>query len=73
MATNPDAPVTLTILRDGAPVGRYAGADVDPQTSEVTVNGDRLYKLIHDPVPGIHTIEIQIESGTLDAYTLTFG
>ena len=73
VATNPDAPVTLTILRDGAPVGRYAGADVDPQTSEVTVNGDRLYKLIHDPVPGIHTIEIQIESGTLDAYTLTFG
>ncbi len=73
VATNPNAPVKIKVLRDGKPVGSFAGADVDPATSEATINGDRLYKLVHDPNPGIHTIEIQIESGTLDAYTFTFG
>lgn len=63
----------IKILRDGKPVENFAGADVDLNTSETTINGDRLYKLIHDSAPGVHTIEIQIEKGTLDAYTFTFG
>ncbi len=73
VATNPSGPVRIKVLMDGQPVGTKAGADVDPKTSEATIDGDRLYTLIHDTSPGIHTIEIQIEQGTLDAYTFTFG
>ena len=73
VATNPSAAVKIKVLRDGQPAGAFGGADVNATTSEVIINGDRLYKLIHDPTPGVHTIEIRIESGTLDAYTLTFG
>ena len=63
----------IKVLRDGKPLGSFAGADVDMKTSEATINGDRLYKLIHDSTTGVHTIEIQIEKGTLDMYTFTFG
>lgn len=73
VATNASVNVRIKVLRDGKPVGSAAGADVDPSTSEATINGDRLYKLIHDNTPGVHTIEIEIEQGTLDAYTFTFG
>ena len=73
VAANKDTSVKIKILRDGQPVGDFAGSDVDPKTSEATINGDRLYRLIHDTSPGVHTIEIQIEGGTLDAYTFTFG
>ncbi len=73
VAANNGGSVKIKVLLDGQPVGNFAGADVDPKTSEAIINGDRLYKLVHNPTPGVHTIEIQIESGTLDAYTFTFG
>ncbi len=73
VAANPGTPVRIKVLRDGKPAGSAAGADVDPKTSEATIDGDRLYKLIHDPAPGIHTIELEVEQGTLDVYTFTFG
>jgi cytochrome c biogenesis protein CcdA/thiol-disulfide isomerase/thioredoxin len=73
VTTSVGGPARVKVLRDGKPVGALGGSDVDPKTSETVINGDRLYTLIHDPLPGIHTIEIQIESGTLDAYTFTFG
>ena len=73
VATNPSAPVKIKVLRDGQPLGAFAGADVSATTSEATINGDRLYTLVHDSAPGAHTIEIQVEEGTLDAYTFTFG
>lgn len=66
-------PTTLTILRDGAPVGSAGGADVNPSTSMVSIQEDRLYTLIHDEVEGRHTIEIQVTTGTLEAYAFTFG
>ncbi len=73
LVASADAPAKIKVLRDNQPIGNFAGADVDPKTSEATVNGNRLFKLIHDTNPGIHTIEIQVESGTLRVYTLTFG
>lgn len=73
VAVNNGAQVKIKVLQDGKPVGNFAGADVNPNTSEATINGDRLYRLVHDPTSGVHTIEIQVESGNLDAYTLTFG
>lgn len=73
VATNPGAAATIKVLRDGKPLGSFAGADVDLHTSEAVINADRLYTLIHDPTAGIHTITIEVEEGTLDAYTFTFG
>lgn len=73
VATNPDTPVRIKVFRDGNPVGSFAGEDVSATTSEATIAGDRLYTLVHDERPGVHTIEIQVEEGTLDAYTFTFG
>ncbi len=67
---NPTAKVR--VLLDGKPVGADAGADVD-SNSEMTIDQDRLYKIISLPDYGTHTLEIDLESGTLDAYTFTFG
>lgn len=63
---------TLKILVDGKPIGLFAGADVAP-AGAVKVQENRLYKLIHGSDYSEHTLEIQIESGTLEAYTFTFG
>ena len=73
VGANMNGETKIKVLRDGKQLGHFAGSDVDMKTSKVTINGDRLYKLIHDSTPGVHTIEIQIEKGTLDAYTFTFG
>ena len=73
VATNPEGVVRLRILRDGVPVKGVAGADVDTATGEVTISGDRLYTLIHDTSAGVHTLNIEVIEGTLDAYTFTFG
>ncbi|HVZ75784.1 MAG TPA: redoxin domain-containing protein [Candidatus Paceibacterota bacterium] len=67
------APAVVRVLLDGKPVGALAGSDVDPASGTATIDSDRLYKLAHDVSPGIHTIEIEVVSGTLDAYTFTFG
>jgi hypothetical protein len=66
-------PARITVMLDGKPVGANAGEDVDPKTGEAVISGDRLYTLVHTAVPGPHAIEIDVESGKLDAYTLTFG
>ncbi len=73
VGANMNGKTKIKVFRDGVLLGSFAGADVDTKTSEATINGDRLYTLIHDSTAGIHTVEIQIESGTLDAYTFTFG
>lgn len=66
-------PVSITVLRDGVPVGTFAGSDVSPNTSTVTVQEDRLYRLIHDDAPGMHTVELIIHGDGLRAFTFTFG
>ncbi|MDE2213195.1 MAG: redoxin domain-containing protein [Patescibacteria group bacterium] len=67
------SPVTIKILRDGKPLGQYSGSDVNPTTSTAVIEADRLYRLIEDPTPGIHTVEIQVMQPGLQAYTFTFG
>jgi len=64
---------TVTILRDGKSVGEFAGVDVEAGMGRARIGGERLYKLIHEDVLGEHTLEIRIESGTVRAYTFTFG
>jgi cytochrome c biogenesis protein CcdA/thiol-disulfide isomerase/thioredoxin len=73
VASGDGAPVKIEVLRDGKPVGQYAGSDVDPTTSTATIQGQRLYNLIKDTTPGIHTIEIKVMGKGLQAYTFTFG
>lgn len=65
--------VSLKILLDGKPVENLAGVDVDATTSTAFIKDDRLYNLIHDPTPGWHTIQIEVEGAGLQAYTFTFG
>jgi cytochrome c biogenesis protein CcdA/thiol-disulfide isomerase/thioredoxin len=71
--TKDGTPVTVDVYRDGKPVGQFAGDDVNPATSAMTVSGDRLYRIIHDPTPGEHTLELRIHGAGLRAYTFTFG
>lgn len=63
--------VKITVLRDGKPLGSEAGEDVHDGT--LTVQEDRLYKLIEDSSYGEHTLELLIENPGLRAFTFTFG
>lgn len=67
-----DKPVSLTILRDGQPVGARKGDDVAADGT-VTVQAAGLYKLIHEDEPGTHAIEIIVNDPGLKAFTFTFG
>ncbi len=64
--------VTLMVTVDGKPIGANAGADV-ASDGTVTVRANRLYKLVHMPDYGKHTLQIQVKEPGLDAYTFTFG
>ncbi len=63
---------TVKIFLDGKPVTSGRGADVKAD-STVLIKENRLYKIVEGADYGTHTIEIDIESGNLDAYTFTFG
>jgi cytochrome c biogenesis protein CcdA/thiol-disulfide isomerase/thioredoxin len=62
----------LKILLDGKPITTGAGVDVNAD-STVSISGNRLYTIVQGADYGEHTIEIDVVSGTLDAYTFTFG
>ncbi len=66
------AGVKVTILIDGKPIGSNAGADVAVDGT-VTIQANRLYKLVHMPDYGEHTLQLEVEGMGLDAYTFTFG
>ncbi len=63
---------SLKILLDGKPIGGNAGADVS-QDGTMKVKDNRLYKVVHLLDYSEHTLELDIESSSLDAYTFTFG
>lgn len=62
----------IKIGRDGKPLGQERGEDVSDDGS-IHIQEDRLYKLINDTEYGEYTLEIIIESGSLQAFTFTFG
>ncbi|MDE2001856.1 MAG: thiol-disulfide isomerase, partial [Patescibacteria group bacterium] len=73
MVAASDTTVSMTVLRDGKPVGAAAGEDVS-SNGTVSIHADRLYKLVHDPAgAGEHTLELIIHNPGLQAYTFTFG
>ncbi len=66
-------PVRIKVTRDGGkPLGAARGADVG-EDGFVTIQEERLYKLIQDTESGVHKIEIDVENPGLEAYTFTFG
>lgn len=68
-----DNPVRMRVTRNGGqPLGVARGEDVD-SIGVVTIQKDRLYKLIQDDGYGLNTIEIEILDAGLKAYTFTFG
>lgn len=66
------AGVKVTVMIDGKPIGSNVGADVAADGT-VTIQANRLYKLVHMPDYGEHTLQLEIEGPGLDAYTFTFG
>lgn len=66
------AGATVKILVDGKPVGSSAGADVSTDGT-MKVKDNRLYKIIKGTDYDEHTLEIDVGSGMLQAYTFTFG
>jgi hypothetical protein len=66
-------PVKIKVTRNGGqPLAGDRGKDVD-ENGFVTVQEDRLYKLIESDSYGAHLLEIQVEGNGLKAYTFTFG
>jgi hypothetical protein len=49
----------------------YFGEDV--ANGVVTVNSDKLYKLILLPQPGKHTLRLEFEDSNAELYAFTFG
>jgi hypothetical protein len=69
----PGKTVDVQVNLDGGPISAsVAGADV--QNGVVTVDSDRLYKLVHlDHNDNGHVLTITVQSPGLKAYTFTFG
>ena len=66
-------PVVAHILVDGKPItAEMRGEDVSADGT-ITIQQERLYKLIKNTEWGEHTIEIIIDKTGLQAYTFTFG
>ena len=61
MVGSSDAGVTVTVMKDGV------------KEKTLFIKGDELYTLIEGSDYGEHTLEVDIPSGGLDAFTLTFG
>ena len=73
MAATASKPVKLTILIDGKPISAaIRGTDVAADGT-VTVQENRLYKLVEGSDYGEHTLEVIVNNPGLDAYTFTFG
>ena len=68
-----DKAVKIKVTRDGGKsLGAAHGADLNAE-GEGTIQEDRLYQLVGDTDYGTHTLEIEIETPGLKAYTFTFG
>lgn len=66
-----DTGADIEILQDGLPLGTASGADV--RNGMIRVQDERLYKLVSNPGGEEHALEIRVKSGTLKAFTFTFG
>lgn len=67
----PGATIRIRVLLDGKPPSVLSGADV--KNGVVTVDSDRLYKLIKLDKGGEHILKLQFIDGNVDLYAFTFG
>lgn len=67
----PGTTATVRITLDGKEIGTFAGDDVVDGT--VTVDTDRLYKLIKLPTPGQHTLQLEFLDDNATLFAFTFG
>ena len=75
MVAGSDEPIDAEILLDGQPVEDRQGADVRMENGKniVTIQEERLYKLIRHSDYEEHTLELIIKKPGLQAFTFTFG
>ena len=71
VASSKDGAV-ISVLIDGTPIPASMAGD-DVLDGVANIHGNRLYKIVEDSAPAVHTLEIKVEKGTVDAYTFTFG
>lgn len=72
LVSSADRPVRVQVLLDGVPIGAAAGSDV--VDGYVTIDEERLYRIVEDPAGwGERTLELIIEDPGLRVYTFTFG
>jgi len=64
-------PGKVTVMLDGKPVGSAGGEDV--VNNQVTVDEDRLYKLVKFNSAENHTLELIFDDGNVGAFAFTFG
>ena len=64
-------PVSVEVWQDGKRVTTEAGVDVVQGT--VQIGESRLYKIIKNPVPGEHVLELRIQGAGAQLYAFTFG
>ena len=70
-AGNPKGTV-VEVLQDGKPVtATEAGSDV--HNGKMTVSGNKLYNIITNQAPGVHTLQLIVDTPGLQAFTFTFG
>jgi len=62
---------TIQVYQDGGVISESAGRDVE--NGKISVDDEQLYNLVENSEYGEHELRIEVESGTLKAYTFTFG
>jgi len=67
----PGAKAKIKVTLDGKDAGEFAGSDVI--NGVVTVDSDRLYKLIKLPAIGTHILKLEFLDGNAELYAFTFG
>ncbi len=65
------ATAKMKVTLDGKEVGEFAGDDV--RNGVVTIDGDRLYKLIKLTPPGVHILQLEFLDSNTELYAFTFG
>lgn len=67
-----DTPVVVEVWQDGKPIGASAGEDVAADGT-MTIRESRLYKLVRNPAPGAHVLELRVKGSGARFYAFTFG
>lgn len=70
---NDDLPAQVKVYLDDKPVSETGSAGEDVKDSVVTLNSDRLYKLIKLPEPGQHILKLEFLDNNTEVYAFTFG